>query len=282
MNFERWAWYSVGVNVVLAAINLAVASASDSLAVSAEVVHNIVDLASAVGVLAGIKLAARKTERFPYGLYKLENVVAVVIAVLIFITAWEFARRSVLAAEHSVTAEPWMLAALALAAAIALSFSHFELRAGRRSGSPALIADAREYRVHALTTGVAIAAVAAEWFDVPIDRYASLLVVAAIVKMGWDLLAESMRVLLDASLDEETLQRIREIVDEEPSVAETSRVQGRNAGRFRFVEIEAAVRTKDLEEADATAHRIEARIRDEVPNVERVLVHADPASRGQD
>jgi cation diffusion facilitator family transporter len=161
VRFERWAWYSVGVNVVLVAINLAVASASDSLAVSAEVVHNVVDLASAIGVLAGIKLAAHKTKRFPYGLYKLENVVAVVIAVLIFIPAWEFARRSVLAAEHNVTAEPWMLAALALAAAIALGFSHFELRAGRRSGSPALIADAREYRVHALTTGVAITAVAA-------------------------------------------------------------------------------------------------------------------------
>jgi divalent metal cation (Fe/Co/Zn/Cd) transporter len=83
---ELWAWYSVGVNVVLAVINLVMASASDSLAVGAKVVHNIVDLVSVFGVLAGIKLAARKTERFPYGLYTLENVVAAVITVLIFVS----------------------------------------------------------------------------------------------------------------------------------------------------------------------------------------------------
>ena len=42
---ERWGWYSIGVNVVLALINLAVARASGSLAVEAEMIHNVVDVA---------------------------------------------------------------------------------------------------------------------------------------------------------------------------------------------------------------------------------------------
>ena len=33
VNVERWGWYSIGVNVVLAAINLTIAFASGSLAV---------------------------------------------------------------------------------------------------------------------------------------------------------------------------------------------------------------------------------------------------------
>ncbi|MCD6520289.1 MAG: hypothetical protein J7M05_10260 [Anaerolineae bacterium] len=41
-----------------------------------------------------------------------------------------------------------------IAAAIPLLFSHFELRAGVRANSPALIADAKEHRVHVFTTGV--------------------------------------------------------------------------------------------------------------------------------
>jgi cation diffusion facilitator family transporter len=276
MKTTTWAWYSVVVNVILAGINLAVAAVSGSLAVFAEMVHNLVDLASAVAVLVGIKLASQKTRGFPYGLYKLENVIAVAIALLIFFTAYEFARQALFAPVREITVNPWMLVGLALAAAIALAFSHFELRAGREARSPALIADAKEYRVHVLTTGIAFAAVTAQWWGSELDRVAALLIVLAIAKTGWDLLVEGMRVLLDASLEEATLTRVRGIVSSEPTVVEARKVTGRNAGRFRFVEIEAALRTNDLEKANATAHRIEWRIREAVPNVERVLVHVDP------
>jgi len=76
MNVERWGWYSVALNVVLASLHAVIAAASGSLAVAAEFVHNLIDLAAAVAVLAGLKLAARKSRAFPYGLYKVENLVA--------------------------------------------------------------------------------------------------------------------------------------------------------------------------------------------------------------
>ena len=95
MNIERWGWYSIGINVVLAAINLIIAAASGSLAVEAEMVHNIVDLLTAIGVLVGLKLSTRKSKVFPYGLYKLENVVAVVLAGMIFFTAYEIAHDAI-------------------------------------------------------------------------------------------------------------------------------------------------------------------------------------------
>lgn len=85
--------------------------------------------------------------------------------------------------------------------------------------------------------------------------------------------------LLDASLDPETLLRIREIIAAEPAVAEPKWVTGRNAGRFRSVEAETARRIRDLEKAEATTRRIEAQIRQAVPRVERVLIHAEPVER---
>ncbi len=36
MSVERWGWASIGVNVVLSLLNLAIAAASGSLAVAAE------------------------------------------------------------------------------------------------------------------------------------------------------------------------------------------------------------------------------------------------------
>ncbi len=279
MKIERWGWYSIAVNVVLAGINLAIAAASGSLAVRAEMVHNLVDLLTAIGVLIGLKLATRKSKQFPYGLYKLENVITVVLAVMTFVTAYEIARDALLSPVEVAQVNVWMLAGVVLATAIPLVFSVFEMRAGKEANSPALIADAKEYRVHVFTTGVVLAALVAQRFDLPLDRIAALVIVVAIAKTGWDLLMDGMRVLLDASLDADTLLEIREIITKEPQVAQLEWVTGRNAGRYRFVEAEVTLRVHDLERADAVLHRIEEEIRSAVPFVERVLIHAEPMER---
>jgi cation diffusion facilitator family transporter len=279
MNTERWGWYSVGVNVVLILINAGIAVASGSLAVQAEMVHNLVDLLTAIGVLVGLKLSTRKSKAFPYGLYKLENVITVVLAGMIFFTAYEIARDALFQPTREATVDLWMLGGVVVATIIPLVFSHFELRAGQAANSPALIADAKEYRAHVFTTGTVFAALLAQWFDFPLDRVAALIIVVAIVKTGWDLFVDGMRVLLDASLDAETLLQIREIITTEPSVAELKWVTGRNAGRFRFVETEVALRVHDLEKAEVVTQRIETQIRQAVPHVERVLIHAEPMER---
>jgi cation diffusion facilitator family transporter len=279
VNVERWGWYSVAINIVLAALNAAVAVASDSLAVRAEMVHNLVDLLTAIGVLVGLKLSTRKSKAFPYGLYKLENVITVFLAGMVFLTAYEIAHDALMAPARRATVDLWMLGSVVVATIIPLVFSHFELRAGRAANSPALIADAKEYQAHVFTTGTVLAALLAQWFDFPLDRVAALVIVVAIAKTGWDLLVDGMRVLLDASLEPETLLEIRDLITAEPAVAELKWVTGRNAGRFRFVETELTLRVRDLERAEAVTRRIEARIREAVPHVERVLIHAEPMVR---
>ena len=279
MKVERWGWYSVAVNIVLAAINAVIALVSGSLAVEAEMIHNLVDLLAAIGVLIGLKLSTRKSKEFPYGLYKLENVITVALAGMVFFTAYEIARDALFTSARQATVDLWMLGGVVVATVIPLAFSHFELRAGRTANSPALIADAKEYRTHVFTTGAVFAALLAQWFNFPLDRVAALVIVVAIGKTGWDLLADGMRVLLDASLDAETLLQIREIIADEPVVAELKWVTGRNAGRFRFVEAEVTLRIRDLEKAEAATRHIEMQIRQAVPYVERVLVHAEPMER---
>jgi cation diffusion facilitator family transporter len=275
MNIERWGWYSIAVNVLLALLHGLIAFYSESLAVAAELTHNIIDMAAAVAVLIGLKLAGRKSKSFPYGLYKVENLVAGGVAIMIFLTAYEIARDALLAPRAPVCAEAWMLAALVATAALPLAFSHFLLRAGQAANSPALIAAAREYRVHVFTTGLAFAALLAEWFHYPLDRFAALVIVVAVVKTGWELLRDAMRVLVDASLDAETLDRIRNIINAEAAVAEVKWITGRNAGRFRFVEAGVSLRVGEAEKVEAVTARVERSARAQVPHVERVLLHVE-------
>lgn len=276
---SRVAWASIAINVFLSLLNLAIATASGSLAVAAEMVHNLVDLVASVAVLAGVKISERESRDFPYGLYKVENVVAVGVAILIFFTGYEIAKEAILAEAGQATVNGWMLAGVVLSAVIPLAFSLYEMRVGRELNSPSLMADAAEYRAHVFSSGVVFLALIGQVVGWPLDRYAALVIVVLIAKTGWELLADGMRVLLDASLDAETLDQIRAIIEAEPLVTDVRSLVGRNAGRYRFIEADVALRIDDLEKAHATSQRIETTIRAEVPHVERVLLHYEPRTR---
>ena len=276
---ERAGWLSIGVNVFLMALNLAITVASGSLAVAAETVHNLVDLVASVAVLAGLKLSQRKSKDFPYGLYKVENVVAVIVALLIFFTGYEIASQAILSPAREATVSPLMLGGVIVAMIVPLAFSAYEMRIGRAANSPSLIADAQEYRAHVFSSGVVLLALIGQMANLPLDRIAALLIVVLIGKTGWELLSDGMRVLLDASLDAETLNRVRAILEGDPQVVDVTALTGRNAGRYRFIESEIVLRTHDLDKAHAASARLEAAIREHVPHIDRVLIHYEPAAR---
>ena len=119
------------VNILLASLHGVIAVKSGSLAITAEVIHNLADLLAAVAVLVGIRLAGRKSQRFPYGLYKVESIVALGMSGLVFLTAYEIAQHALLAPAVNLEAEAWMFFILLLTTAIPLVFSRYELRSGQ-------------------------------------------------------------------------------------------------------------------------------------------------------
>lgn len=275
----RVAWASIAVNILLSLLNLAIAAASGSLAVAAEMVHNLVDLVASIAVLAGVKIAERQSRAFPYGLYKVENVVSVAVAFLIFLTGYEIAQRAIRGSAGPPEINGWMLGGVALSALIPLAFSRYEMRVGRQINSPSLVAEAQEYGVHVFSSGVVFLALIGQMVGLPLDRYAALVVVVLIARTGWQLLEDGMRVLLDASLGAETLEQVRAVIQADPAVTEIRSLVGRNAGRYRFLEADVALRVDDLEKAHNVSRRIEEAIRAQVPHVERVRIHYEPQVR---
>jgi len=109
-----------------------------------------------------------------------------------------------------------------------------------------------------------------------IDQLAAALVLVFVVGTGWQLLCDGMRVLLDASIDFKTLAQIQNIVEKDSMVTEIKSLVGRNAGRFRFIEIRIALRAIDFEKAHKVSERIEHQIRHQIPHVEGVTIHYEP------
>jgi len=278
-NLARIGVYSLLINIFLASLKLGLATLSGSLALAADAIHSLVDVFASLAVLGGLLIAKRKSKAFPYGLYKVENVVSVGIALLIFLAGYEIARDALTAGASLPTINGWVLAGVSLTIVIPLLFGGYEARVGRASGSPSLIADGKHFQTDVLSSVAVLVAVVGRLFGLALDRIAAGVVVLFIAHAGWELLADGMRVLLDASIDAETLNHIRGIITSEPGVADVKWLTGRNSGRFRFIEAEITLRFHDLEKAHAATQRIEEKIRQDVPNVDRVLIHAEPVER---
>ncbi|MGQ9767513.1 MAG: cation diffusion facilitator family transporter [Anaerolineae bacterium] len=271
--------YSVAVNLFLVGLKVVLAVFSGSLALAADAVHSSVDVVGSLVVLGGLFIARRKSKAFPYGLYKVENVAAIVVAFLIFLAGYEIAREAWQGTARVMTASPAVLAGAVLAVVIPLAFSRYEARLAKTTNSPSLAADSRHFQTDVLSSAVVLIALAGSRLGWLLDRIGAAVVVVFIARAGWELLADGMRVLLDASLDVETLAKVRGLMEAEPAVAAVKSLTGRNAGRYRFLEAEVTLRTHDLDKAHAVSQRLEDEIRREIAYVDRVLIHYEPTAK---
>jgi len=155
-------------------------------------------------------------------------------------------------------------------------FGSFQIKVGERTGSPSLIADGVQHKADVLTSSLVFLALIAQTVSFPLDRIAAVIIALAIIKEGWGILVAGMRVLLDASVDVPTLERIRALILEAPEVVSIRELVARNSGRYLFVQADLTLRVADLKRAHLASERIESRIRKEIPQVDRVQIHYEP------
>ena len=280
------AFYAFLLNLVLAGMKGGLAYFSNSLAVTAGAIDSATDAVASLVLFAGLKLSTKKTPSFPLGLYKIENMISVFVAFSIFFAGYEIVREILSGGAGQPTISMTVVALLLLSVAATFLFGRYALATGRRTGSPTLIAEGRHRQVDVLSSLVVLVAVLPGYFQwkttfggVSIDQVAAVVVLVFIARTGWELLADGMRVLLDASLDFETLDQVRTILKGHPLVVNVQSLVGRNAGRFRFLQAGILVRTDDLQKAHRISETLEADIRRQIPNVERVSIHFEPQRR---
>jgi cation diffusion facilitator family transporter len=229
----------------------------------------------------GIWISKRKSKAFPWGLYKVENFVAMVSAGLIFFAGYEI----VLYVFRGGTAltlayfYPSIFGLLAIILIIGL-FSRFEAKKAKNLNSPSLIADASHWYSDIASTALVLLALFGSRVGYSIlDRLAALMMVGFIAKVGWDILKDSMKTLLDASVDPNTLHRIRDMIVRFPQVKEIKSLQARNSGRFVFVRTELVFGIKKFSQAHQLSEEIEKAILQEVPQVDKVALHYEPVNK---
>jgi len=275
----RVATWGVVVSVALVALTVVIAAVSHSFALTATAVDCVVDLVAALVLWLGLRLSERKTAAFPYGLYKIENLLQVAVALLIFIASYEIARQAFVAGRGAPSIDALVIAGVVVTIAATWAYGWYAMRLGRRVSSPALIADGKHRQTDVVSTSLALVAVVSTYAGFNIDRAAAIVILGFALYSGWGLLLGGMKVLLDASVDAKTLAQVDRILAEEALVEQVDALAVRSAGRYLFLEATLRLRTDDLVKAHAASEHLEAQIRAAIPAVERVSLHLEPRQR---
>jgi cation diffusion facilitator family transporter len=277
---ERIGIYSIGVNLILVGIKIALSLLSGSVALFADAIHSSTDVISSATVTAGIKISKRTSKNFPYGLYKVENFVSLLSSVFIFLAGYEIVHTVFFETQHlNMEKLPYAMGGVLLTMAITFAFSRYELRQGKQIGSPSLVADAQHIRTDMLSSGVILAGLFGSIFGWELDRFAALLVVVFIAKAAITILVDALRVLLDAPIDFKTMDRVKTIIMKNPRVISINALWGRNSGPYKFIEADIVVQAGSLERAHFFISKIEREIRENLSNVDHILIHYEPRKK---
>jgi cation diffusion facilitator family transporter len=266
--------FSILINALLSLIKIVGGKFSGSAALMADGVHSLSDLAASLSVYAGIIISNKKSEAFPMGLYKVENLVALVSAFAIFFAGYEIAKDVFFGEAMLIKNLPIALLAIGLTVAITYLYSRWEKKMAIELNSPSLMADAEHIKSDFYTALVVLVGVLGQYFGFPmVEKLAVAVVVYFIFHSGFEILKDAIKVLLDASVDAQTLQDVQKILDNEEMIEKVIHLYGRNAGSFQFLQLDLKLNTDSLKEAHNFAHTLEDKIKQQMPFVEKVIIH---------
>lgn len=287
MRIEAIASVSVAVALAVLALKAGAWWLTGSVALFADALESVVNVAAALAALAAIRVSARPPDaEHPYGHAKaeyfsavLEGALIIVAAVLILNEAWQawLAPREIQQAAAGLVVS-------AVATAVNAAWSAVLFRKGRASRSPALLADARHLLADVVTSGgvlVGVALVALTgllWIDAAL----AALTAVNILVSGWRLMRESLGGLMDEAVPPEALGRIRHLVASHAEGAiEAHDLRTRHSGRFTFVEFHLVVPgDMTVTEAHAICDRVEAALKAELDTAV-ITIHVEPEGKAK-
>lgn len=202
-------------NVVLCLMKVAVGLIAGSIAIVADGINNLADSASSVITLVGFKLAAMpEDEEHPYGHARYEYLSSLAVSVIIILVGFELGKSSLDKILHPTPLDFSWTVVLVLVIAIAIKVwqALFNVSAGKRIDSMALIATGADSRNDVIaTSAVLISLLIGYFFNVMIDGYMGAAVALFIIWSGISLVRETISPLLGEAPDGELVKQIEEI-----------------------------------------------------------------------
>ncbi len=271
----------IAANLILFVLKTIVGLAAGSIALVADGIHSLSDMATDIAVILGIHFGSKQPdEKHPYGHGRIETFAAVFIGVVLAIVGGAMIYRAGTAITAGKTVKPgFVVLWIALASIIAKELLYRMTRAvAVKSHSPALYANAWHHRSDALSSVVVVIGFVSLQFGFEYgDQIAAVGVGLMIILVAVHVIIDCIGEFTEAAIDTETIDHIKSIIGGNRQIRQWHRLRTRMVGREIFLDLHILV-DPDLNVAAAhgIAEDLESTLHEEISRPVNVIVHIEP------
>ena len=280
----RTTYFSMFSHVVLVAVKFIAGYFGHSFALIADAIESSTDLFSSFLVFLGFKYASRPADRnHPYGHGKAEPLITFIVVGFLIVSAIVIAWRSIhyIRTPHEAP-HPFTLIVLGTIIIWKEISFRFVKKKSQETNSIALRADAWHHRSDALTSvaafiGISMAVLMGKGWE-SADDWAALVACGIILYNSYQIFRPALGEIMDEHLYDDLIMTIRKISLEVDGVQGTEKCQVRKVGMRFYIDLHIEVDgTLSVKEGHDIAHRLKARLRNDLPEVADILIHVEPA-----
>ncbi|UCE99819.1 MAG: cation transporter [Planctomycetota bacterium] len=268
-------------NFVLSAVKVVVGILAGSIALIADGIHSLSDMATDFAVLLGVYFGSKQPDKnHPYGHGRIETFASVFIALVLVLggMAMIYYAAVDITKGHIKTAHTAVL----VVAVISIISKEFLYRVTKKvaikTHSSALYANAWHHRSDALSSvAVVIGFVSLKAGFGYGDQIAAIAVGLMIILVGVRVLGDCLRELTESAIDSHTVERIENIINANSSIRQWHKLRTRTVGREVFLDLHILVEPElDVAAAHEIAESLESALHEQITRPVNVTVHIEP------
>jgi cation diffusion facilitator family transporter len=269
------------VNAILAVVKMAIGVAVGSLAMLADGVHSLSDLATDAAVLVGSHFGAKEPDRsHPYGHGRIETFSAIVVALVLIVVGGAMIYQATISIARNEVATPhWGILAGALLSIVAKEWLYrITRKVAVRLHSAAAYANAWHHRSDAFSSvAVLLGFVVMEAGFRHGDQLAAIAVGLMVIVVGVKIIAASLMELTEGAVDPETTEHIKQVIDATPAIRQWHRLRTRTVGREVFLDVHILVDPQlNIAAAHEISENLEKAMDEQISRPVNITVHIEP------
>jgi cation diffusion facilitator family transporter len=273
--------FSLAFNIFLFFLKITAGIFGRSQALVADALNSLLDIVANAVVWFGINIAKKPPDKdHPYGHGNADNLAAVFVALVLFITGAYIGRESIHAIIYGEFTKPTYLATSAALFTIITkeSLYRYTLKIGKKFKSSAVIANAYDHRSDVIVSlGTLVGIVIAQTGLPILDPIAGLWVAFFILKQGVKIIRENIQSLMVASPGAEIENEIKDYIAKLDGVCGVRWVKGRLIGPGYYIDVVVKVNNEiSVKEGHDIASQVRRAVKKSFIDVIDVLVHIEP------
>ena len=280
-------YFSIIGNTVLAIAKALAGIFGNSYALIADAIESTADIFASLLVLFGLKYAERPADdNHPYGHGKIEPLITFMVVAFLVTSATVIAYESVqniLLVTPQKPPKLWTLIVLAVIIIWKEISFRIVLKRSKETNSSSLKADAWHHRSDAITSvmafiGISVALIFGKGFETA-DDWAALFASGIILYNAYLIFRPALGEIMDENRYDDIIELVRIKALEVPGVLDTEKAFIRKAGMSYHLDLHAIVDGSiSVAKGHEIAHRLQDYLKEEIPNLNFILIHVEPGN----